>query len=217
MRSLRNFLALICFIGSLAFFIIIVLTFVEPSLEGRGLAVVLTVFCFVLGLFLSTRSKRGAAYERDRLLRGILGTSTVHHLEGLRIAEKTRCAVTIYADRLTVEGGGITFNLTTSQITAVEIKTDVEIANVVQSLRTRIPYGTVDRLELGPLGIVIGTQVINRERRTNKFYFIINYKNSSGEIAALLFQDDITPHMTRDLVKKLKPIVRVNAPTIVQL
>ncbi len=53
-----------------------------------------------------------------------------------------------------------------------------------------------------------------RSRRSKE---ICKNKNSSGEIAALLFQDDITPHMTRDLVKKLKPIVRVNAPTIVQL
>lgn len=214
MRLLRNVLAVIFFIGSVVFFFMTILTFVEPSFEGKGLAICLTIFFLLAGLLLRTKSKGRVVYEKDRQERGILESSTVHHLEGLRIAEKTKCTVTIFEDKLTLVGGGVTFNLSTSQITAAEIKTDVEIANVVHSSAAK---GIAGGLVFGPIGLVVGSRATNKEKRTIKYYFLINYVNSSGEVAAILFQDDITPHLTKKLVEQLRPLINVNEPTSVQL
>jgi len=172
---------------------------------GMLLGVVFIAALFLI-IFLGVAIPRKAKRERQQLLdaRGILETSNAHHLEGLPIAEKTYCQLNLHDDWLVIDGGGVNFSLAIHQITAIEVKTDVEIANIVHSSAAK---GIVGGLLFGSIGLVVGSRATNKEKRTLHYYLIINYINSSGEIAAMLFADDATPHLTSRLVAKIQPLL----------
>jgi len=213
MRLARNLLATISFVLAAVFLFMTILTF-TAELEGRGLAIGLTVFFAVAGFLLKTKSKGRIKFEAERERLGIIESTSAHHLEGLPVSEKTNCQFTLHDDRLAIVGGGVNFNLSIQQITAIEVKTDVEIANVVHSSAAK---GIAGGLLFGPIGLVVGSRATNKEKRTLHYYLIINYINSTGELAAMLFSDDIVPHLTKRLVTKLKPMITSNQAKTVQL
>lgn len=202
-RLVRNILAAISFLLAFMFFLIAAMAFLV-EFEGLGLAIGLTVFCTVAGFMLSTKTKRRINFETERELRGILESTKTHHLEGLPIAEKTNCEITLFYDRLEIVGGGINFTLSINQIVAAEVKTDVEIARIIHSSAMK---GRVGGLLFGPIGLVVGSRATTRVKRKLHYYLVINYISSSGEVAFMLFQDNVIPYFTKQLVSKLKPML----------
>ncbi|MCR8660352.1 hypothetical protein [Paenibacillus endoradicis] len=191
-----------------------IVTISSPDFDGSGVAIRLTVFFVILGSLLKTKTQGLVDLEKHRQQLGIIETTSVHHVEGLPISEKTRCQVTLYNDKLVIEGGGINFNLHHSQITALEIKTDVEIANIVHSSALK---GITGGLLFGPIGLMVGLKVTNKEKKTLHNYLIINYINSNNEVAALLFIDDLTPYLTRVIVSSIKSQPSMNITRNIQL
>ncbi|MFC6333787.1 hypothetical protein ACFP56_14255 [Paenibacillus septentrionalis] len=178
---------------------------------GLGfLAVVVLIIFFGIRISINAKKKRQQFYSE----RGILETSSAHHLHGLPIAEKSQCVITLYNDRVSIEGGGTTFNILLSQLLAVEIKTDIEIAHQVHSSAAK---GIAGGLLFGSVGAVVGSRATSKKVRTVENYLILNFKNSSGEIAAIVFQDDISNGHTRKLIRLLQPMIKTNEQHIVQL
>lgn len=202
MRLFRNILATISFILSAVFVIIAVIMALTSETGTIWVPIVFAGILLAIGLVLKTKTQSKHGVESSSDGSGVIESAIVHHVEGLPISEKTRCQIELYGDNLAIKGGGVDFNLHPSKITAVEIKTDVEIANIVSSSAAK---GIAGGLLFGPIGLVVGSRATNKVKRTLHYYLIINYFNSSGELAAMMFQDDIAPHRTRKLMNALKP------------
>lgn len=208
---IRIILSILFLIVSIPFLVIAILSFTNPEIEGRGLAIGLTLFLLVAAFFLKPKSQR----HKDHETKGDIALFTnVHHLEGLPVAEKTQCRLVLSTEEVVIEGGGINFKLLTANITAAEIKTDVEIANVVHSSAAK---GIAGGLLFGPIGLVIGARAGSKEKRTMHSYLILNYISSSGDVSAMVFRDDIAPHLTKRLVSSLKQQLLSNYPRTIQI
>lgn len=79
------------------------------------------------------------------------------------------------------------FSVSLSQITNAEVKTESE---VIEQNKSVIGRGIVGGLLFGGLGAIIGgmsgTGTVKRYR--NHRYFIINYRNFSGDLSVVSFQ-----------------------------
>jgi hypothetical protein len=164
---------------------------------------------FIVMIIQGSRKKRRSLKEQN-----IIAQSSMHHVEGLPISEKTICVLSLTPDKLLIEGGGTDFNIGNSQIRAVEVKTDTEIANIVHSSAAK---GIAGGLLFGPIGLIVGSRAKSKEKRTNTYYLIINYMNSSGEMAALMFDGGPSPLGANKISNKLRPVVLDNPRQTVQL
>lgn len=214
MRAVRNVLAFVSFLLVVIFLIFSIFTFLTPEMEGKGVAVTLTILFLVLGFILKVPSNYSVELKKRNEEKGIITSSVLHHVEGLPLSEKTQCAVSVSTTGLIIEGGGTDFNISASQIRAVEVKTDTEIANIVHSSAAK---GIAGGLLFGPIGLIVGSRATSKEKRTNTYYLIINYTNSNGEIAALMFDGGASPLGPQKIANKLRPIVRDNPKQVVQL
>lgn len=138
----------------------------------------------------------------------------VMHIEGLPIAEKTKCRLELLNDHLLISGGGTEFSIKLSQIGAAEVKTDVEIAHIVSSSAAK---GVAGGLLFGPIGLVVGSRVKSKEKRTTTPYLIINYTNSVNELSALMFEAGLDPWSLTKFLKKLQSVISNNPKQQVQL
>ncbi|ETT55185.1 hypothetical protein BSK66_31300 [Paenibacillus odorifer] len=214
MKAFRNILSGIMFILSVLFLIFTILTFAVPETEGKGVAIVMTLICFFLGFVIKTQSKQAEEIKQKNEELGIKATALLHHVEGLPISEKTQCKVAVTRDGISIIGGGTEFNITNSQIRAAEVKTDTEIANIVHSSAAK---GIAGGLLFGPIGLVVGSRAKSKEKRTSTYYLIINYTNTAGEVAALMFDEGTTSFASQKIVSKLKPVIVNNPIHSVQL
>ncbi len=145
----------------------------------------------------------------------ILAKISVHHVEGLPISEKTSCELALTSNNLSIIGGGTNFNIAAYQLKAVELKTDKEIANIVHSSAVK---GIAGGLLFGPIGLVVGARATNKEKKTYKHYLILNYINSTGELAAIMFNvSDWDTLRARKIVEKAKSLIVNNPVATVQL
>lgn len=214
MRTLRNIFAGICFILSVFFLAFTIYAFAVPDAGGKTLGVSFTLIFFLLGYFLKVQSKYSADIKEKNEELGIIASSLLHHVEGLPIAEKTQCIVSITPEMLIIEGGGTDFNISTIQIRAAEVKTDTEIANIIHSSAAK---GIAGGLLFGPIGLVVGSRAKSKEKKTNTYFLIINYTNSAGEIAAIMFDGGNSPFSVQKIASKLKPLIANNPKQTVQL
>lgn len=138
----------------------------------------------------------------------------LHHVSGLPLAENTNCTLSVAAEVLTISSGGSNFNLNLSQISVVDYKTDVEIANIVNSSATK---GIAGGILFGPIGAIIGSRATSKEKRTITGYLIINYLGSNGEPKALLFVDVPSCWEAAKFADKLRPLITTSSNQTHQL
>jgi hypothetical protein len=196
-----------------------ILTLVIPELEGEGIAFLFVAIFTAAGFLLKVKSKETLRLKQKKEELGAIAYARVHHVEGLPLAEKTECELFLTNDKLVIEGGGSAFNLSLSQIRAAEVKTDTEIANIVQG---SLAGGVVGGLVFGPVGAIIGSRAKSHEKRSYSYYLVINYTNSKGEIAAMLFDggkssEGKSPFSIQKIVLKIKTLTQDNVPQSVQL
>lgn len=87
------------------------------------------------------------------------------HVEGLPLGEGTLCNLSVTQDKLVIDGGGTDFNINNSQIRAVEVKTDTEIANIVHSSAAK---GIAGGLLFGPIGLIVGSRATSKEKELTR-------------------------------------------------
>ncbi|MNB80546.1 hypothetical protein D3C75_273110 [compost metagenome] len=129
---------------------------------------------------------------------------SLRHVEGLPLAEGTMCIVVLESDKLIITGGGAEYTMEISQLRAIEAKTDVEIAHIVKSSAAK---GVAGGLLFGPIGLVVGSRATSKEKRTVTVYAIVNYINSDGDLAVLMFNDLPNTYSASKLVNKVRPLI----------
>lgn len=182
---------------------------------GGFIAVGVLILLLVLGFGLIVVSIKSARKNKaERKERGIIAQSSLIHVEGLPLSDKTSCKVSVMEDGIFVEGGGSEFKINSDQLRAVEVKTDVEISNIVHSSAVQ---GVVGGLVFGPIGLVVGARAKNKQIKKNEHFLIINYVSSKNEIEALLFSAGENPLAAMKIALKTKPMVSLQPRTTVQL
>lgn len=214
MKLARNLFAVICFLISVFFLAFTIYSFSAPDIGGRVLGIVVTLIFAFLGNALRVRTQPLSDTHYSKEDQGILATSALDHVEGLPIGEGTLCNLSVTQDKLVIDGGGTDFNIQNSQIRAVEVKTDTEIANIVHSSAAK---GIAGGLLFGPIGLIVGSRATSKEKRTNTYYLIINYTNSKGEMAAIMFDGGSTANSAHKITRMLRPLIVDNPKQSVQL
>ncbi len=183
------------------------------------LLLIITVAIITLFTIPNKRKKRKELKDKQKESKEkgteILAKISVHHVEGLPISEKTSCKLVLTSNNLSIIGGGTNFNIAISQLKAAELKTDKEIANIVHSSAVK---GIAGGLLFGPIGLVVGARATSKEKKTYKHYLILNYINSTGELAAIMFNvSDWDTLQARKIVEKAKSLIVNNPVATVQL
>lgn len=114
---------------------------------------------------------------------------SIPHVNGLPIAENTLCQIYYTDDNIFIDGSGQSFNLSNEKISAIEIKTDVEIQKQYVS---SVAGGITGTIVFGPLGALIGGRVKEKKIKNTTRYLIITY-TSDNEIKYLGFDITYTP------------------------
>ncbi|WP_321993876.1 hypothetical protein [Clostridium butyricum] len=114
---------------------------------------------------------------------------SIPHVNGLPIAENTLCQIYYTDDNIFIDGSGQSFNLSNEKISAIEIKTDVEIHKQYVS---SVAGGITGAILFGPLGALIGGRVKDKKIKNTTRYLIITY-TSNNEIKYLGFDITYTP------------------------
>ncbi|MNW41168.1 hypothetical protein D3C74_182970 [compost metagenome] len=207
----------IFFIFAALFLIISIGGFVGKSVEIGWIGLVFTFVFIGAGLLMLvvTRKRAGTEVNKNKLKEnGVIAYSKMHHVEGLPLGENTVCTVSVTHNSMVIEGGGTNFVLEARQIRAAEVKTDIEIANIVHSSAVK---GVAGGLLFGPIGLVVGARATNKQKKNYTYYLIINYENSKGELTALMFDGGNLPLGAQKIANKLKPITERNPKVTVQL
>lgn len=176
-----------------------------------GVLFLLLILLFTL-IYVSI--KNASKNKKDRKNKGITAQSTLKHVEGLPLSDKTMCKVSVTQDGMMIEGGGSDFTISSAQLRAVEVKTDVEIANIVHSSAVQ---GVAGGLLFGPIGLVVGARAKNKQVKKNEHFLIINYMSSNNEISSLLFSAGENPLAAMKIASKTKPMVSITPKATVQL
>ncbi|MNU85101.1 hypothetical protein D3C71_748390 [compost metagenome] len=217
MKFLRVGLSAVLFFASFAFLMVFVIGLTDSALGNSWIGLILAVIFFVAGLLVKGKSsiqKKNVAERENLKLQGATAISKLHHIEGLPLAENTLCNVAVTPTGLIIDGGGTEFKLDTSQIRAAEVKTDVEIANIVHSSAVK---GVAGGLLFGPIGLVVGSRATSKEKKSYTYYLIINYLNSNGELSALMFDGGNLPMGAQRIKNKLYPMIQNNPKETVKL
>ncbi|WP_068505715.1 hypothetical protein [Paenibacillus kribbensis] len=170
----------------------------------------------IVGITIAIWQSVNSAKEKKQIMNeeNAIALSKMFHVEGLPIAEKTACTILLKQDRILVKAGGAEFNVAINQITAAEVKTDVEIANIVSSSAVK---GIAGGLLFGPIGLVVGARAKNKEKKTYNYYFILNYINSEGNLSSLLFDSGSNHFSAMQIKNKLDPLLQNNGVRQVNL
>lgn len=213
MKVLRIIASAVMFLTSFSFLMIFIISLNDPAVEGGGLALLLMAICAWLGIVVKPKSN---SKSRKQQLQddGVLAHANLSHVEGLPISEKTACTLYVKNDELIIDGGGTEFKILNSQLRAAEVKTETEIANIVHSSAAK---GIAGGLMFGPIGLVVGSRATNKEKKTNNYYFILNYEKSNGDLSAMMFDSGNNPFPAQKIKSKLNPILLNQPKTTVQL
>lgn len=217
MKAVRVILSSFLFVLSFGFFVIFVIGLFDSALESSWIGLVLAVVLFFVGYVIKGKSRAQirAQVERESLReQGVIATSKLHHIEGLPLGESTQCHVSVTPTSLIIDGGGTKFTVNISQIRAAEVKTDVEIANIVHSSAAK---GIAGGLLFGPIGLVVGSRATNKVKKTFNYYLIINFVNSNGELSAMMFDGGNIPLQAQRISNSLGKFIKNTKKEIVQL
>lgn len=203
-RIVAGILFVVCLVA-----ILIIVTVPEKATENIAPAVV----SLIVGVFLWISSNKKPKEKKEKKENNPKPIQVLH-VEGLPLAEKTLCSLSLVDNTLVISGGGSEFVLNTSQIGAAEVKTDVEIAHIVTSSAAK---GIAGGLLFGPIGLVVGSRAKSKEKRTATPYLILNYTNSEGVLSSMLFEASLNMWGLNKFLNNLRSIISNNPKQKIQM
>lgn len=150
---------------------------------------VLLFAAFITWMIIIT-SKKAKEVKATMDQRGVKSYFTAHHVEGLGIGSNALCDIMQFEDRIQIESGESKFQIPLSNLRAAEVKTEQELLEKNKSVVGRALIGT---LLVPGLGTIVGgmSGIGNKKKKGNtNTYFILNYTNSHGELAAVTFKNN---------------------------
>lgn len=111
-------------------------------------------------------------------------TLQVEHMAGLPLAQGSACTLTLSGDGASILSSGNTFLVAMNKITAMDVKTSVEIQKAyVSSIGGAIGGAAL----FGTLGAMVGGRAKEKTSKTTEYYFIVTYLKE-GNIDYLSFK-----------------------------
>ena len=151
---------------------------------GFLLTCLVTLIFAGLPIAISAQSRRNKLQKEELKKAGIVLQTELKHINGLPIPENTFCKINVYENKYEFVANGLNFNLESSKITDISIKTDVEISNqAVSSIGGAIAGGFL----FGTLGAIIGGRAKTKKVKTVIKYLIITYL-SNDEVKYIGFE-----------------------------
>ena len=190
--------------------------------EESPIAVVMIGLTFLsLGIWVLLRNTKQSKEKREERQRQRRETwkryqrslSNLLHIAGLPLAEGVSCCASIQDELLTIQGGGITFQLGLDKIAGAQVKTETEIQRAYVS---SIGGAVAGAWLFGTLGAIIGGRVKKKETETTDFYLIVTYQKEGGEIKYISFQT-YSPGQAQEFADILKQNRDNNSRTVVKL
>lgn len=135
--------------------------------------------------------KKGNALKKEAGDMGAKDFVLATYIDGLGIAQNTFCKLYLFDDKLQINAGKQKFEIKLEKIRAAVVKNERELIEKSKSVVGRAVVGGV---LLGGLGAVVGgmSGVGTKKKKGDLNHFlIINYTDSSGELAAVTFVNNI--------------------------
>lgn len=120
---------------------------------------------------MKNRKKKKAA-KLDKAAFGYIEKVSLEHVLGLPIPEGSKCNISLFPDRVTIERNGTAYNLELFKITDAVIKTETEIQNNYVS---SVGGAMGGMMLFGPLGAVIGGRAKKKTDKVIHSYMIFSY------------------------------------------
>lgn len=151
--------------------------------ESAAASVIIAVIFLVSGLMLlfkKGRSKEEKAELKARKQEARERASrrfAAEHVAGLPLAESSACTISFEDSGISVQGSGNTFNLSYDKMTAMDVKTSVEIQKAYVS---SIGGAVAGAALFGPLGAIVGGRAKEKKSRTVENFAIFTYLKDGG-------------------------------------
>lgn len=153
-----------------------------------------------MGLFSKKKKNDGYDYK-----------GTLRHLFGLEIPENITCTVAIKNNELSIITGANEYTLKIDKIISVDFDMNVDVEKYTKSSMAK---GIVGAATFGVAGAIIGSAPKTKEKRNVTCKAIINYENSNGESAYIIFEDSVANSQNAaGLVDTIRPIIK-NSQTL---
>ena len=184
---------------TVVFAVLYALAMFALSLNGRtgaalfGAALIPSAIISVIGFFVTyfgwkssnkALLKKAEANRRIQNGEAAVESRELNHLGGLPLAENESCTVSVYADRLIVDGASASFTVPMNRVVTAK---RIEKEQYESIVRSSVGKALVWNMVAGPVaGIVAGAPQSKEVKRYTELTCIY-YVNQSGENGILLF------------------------------
>ncbi len=174
-----------------------------PLLIIIGILLLFIIFCIRMFIATSKSKKKRKQEIKELKDQGLTIRTTLHHVNGLPIAENLLCEIFSYPDRIEFKAGTTNINLARNKITDMCIKTDTEIQNqAISSVGGAIAGGVM----FGALGAIIGGRAKTKKVKNITQYLIITYTDTKGELTYIGFDITGDPYTAVKLVNEFRKL-----------
>ena len=124
-------------------------------------------------------------------------------VEGLPIPQSSDVSIKMTPGALTITGSGQEFEIDASKLTLVDLKSDVEMQQIIQQSAPGMIIGAVT---FGVIGAMIGGRVKTKDKRTVNHFLLVSYQ--SDELKTIVIDATKDWYKAANIVdyfRKLKP------------
>lgn len=119
------------------------------------------------------------------------------YVNGLNVPSGTNGYVTLTKKELSYQLAGNQFNISIDKITYIGIDTETDIQNIATQSGTGMIIGAAT---FGLIGAMVGGRIKNKEKKIHKYFLVVNYESSEGDIKYIVSQVDSTIDKAKNLI-----------------